>query len=88
MKLKFNSVFLFITLVMFTSCLNENHNPDHPHNTSFYIDYRSLKGASDGIAVIRHRILETSAAGLNWVLVYYRIIFIIILMQKKCLQQL
>ncbi|WP_313000474.1 YncE family protein [Chryseobacterium gleum] len=52
MKLKFNSVFLFITLAIFTSCLNENHNPDHPHNTSFYIDYRSLKGASDGMAVI------------------------------------
>ncbi|MEF9480672.1 hypothetical protein OWR28_26010 [Chryseobacterium sp. 1B4] len=52
MKLKFKSVFLFLNLVIFTSCLNENHNPDHPHNTSFYIDYRSLKGSSDGIAVI------------------------------------
>jgi len=51
MKLNFNRVLLFVTLVILTSCLNE-HDPDHSHDSSFYIDYRSLKGLSDGIAVI------------------------------------
>lgn len=52
MKLKLNSVLLCITLVILVSCQNDNHYPDHPHDSSFYIDYRSLKGLPDGIAVI------------------------------------
>lgn len=51
MKLKFNLLSLII-LTIFSNCQNDNHNPDLPHDTSFYIDYRSLKGLSDGIAVI------------------------------------
>ncbi|PWN59922.1 YncE family protein [Chryseobacterium viscerum] len=52
MKLKFNTAILFVTLVIFTTCHDDNHNSDHPHDSSFYIDYRSLKGLPDGIAVI------------------------------------
>ncbi|MEG0926111.1 MULTISPECIES: hypothetical protein [Chryseobacterium] len=52
MKLKFNKVPLFIILILFTNCQNDNHNVDQSHNSSFYIDYRSLNGLSDGIAVI------------------------------------
>ncbi len=51
MKLKFNLLSLII-LTIFSNCQNDNHNSDLPHDTSFYIDYRSLKGLSDGIAVI------------------------------------
>ncbi|WFB67656.1 hypothetical protein [Chryseobacterium sp. WX] len=52
MKLSLNSVLVCITLVILVSCQNDNHYPDHPHDSSFYIDYRSLKGLPDGIAVI------------------------------------
>lgn len=52
MKLKFNTVLLFAILAMFTNCQNDNHNGEQPHDSSFYIDYRSLNGLSDGIAVI------------------------------------
>ncbi|MCJ7935347.1 MAG: selenium-binding family protein [Chryseobacterium sp.] len=52
MKLKFNTVLLFIILILFTNCHNDNHNSEHSHDSSFYIDYRSLKGLPDGIAVI------------------------------------
>lgn len=51
MKLKFNPLSLIVLLV-FSNCQNDNHNSDLPHDTSFYIDYRSLKGLPDGIAVI------------------------------------
>ncbi|WP_223558690.1 hypothetical protein [Chryseobacterium lathyri] len=51
MKFKFNLLSLII-LITFSNCQNDNHNQDLPHDTSFYIDYRSLKGLSDGIAVI------------------------------------
>ncbi|UWX62462.1 hypothetical protein N0B40_09230 [Chryseobacterium oranimense] len=51
MKFKFNLLSLII-LLTFSNCQNDNHNQDLPHDTSFYIDYRSLKGLSDGIAVI------------------------------------
>jgi len=51
MKLKFNLLSL-IVLTIFYNCQNDNHNVDLPHDTSFYIDYRSLKGLPDGIAVI------------------------------------
>ncbi|MCT2406628.1 hypothetical protein NZD88_03540 [Chryseobacterium antibioticum] len=51
MKLKFNLISLII-LITFSNCQNDNHNSDLPHDSSFYIDYRSLKGLSDGIAVI------------------------------------
>lgn len=51
MKLKFNLLSLII-LLTFSNCQNDNHNQDLPHDTSFYIDYRSLKGLPDGIAVI------------------------------------
>ncbi|MGU3373932.1 YncE family protein [Chryseobacterium sp. M5A1_1a] len=51
MKLKFNTILLFAISAIFTSCHNDNHT-DHPHDSSFYIDYRSLNGLSDGIAVI------------------------------------
>jgi len=51
MKLKFNLVSLII-LITFSNCQNDNHNSDLPHDSSFYIDYRSLKGLPDGIAVI------------------------------------
>lgn len=52
MKLKFNAITLFVILLVFTTCQNDNHNSNHPHDSSFYIDYRSLKGLPDGIAVI------------------------------------
>lgn len=51
MKLKFNPLPLVI-LLAFSNCQNDNHNSDLPHDSSFYIDYRSLKGLPDGIAVI------------------------------------
>lgn len=51
MKLKFNLLSLVI-LIAFSNCQNDNHNSDLPHDSSFYIDYRSLKGLPDGIAVI------------------------------------
>ncbi|SHF50285.1 hypothetical protein [Chryseobacterium sp. OV279] len=51
MKLKFNLLSLVILLV-FSNCQNDNHNPDLPHDSTFYIDYRSLKGLPDGVAVI------------------------------------
>ncbi|MBP2615994.1 YncE family protein [Chryseobacterium jejuense] len=52
MKLKFNQVPLFIIILMiFSNCQHENH-PEIPHDTAFFIDYRSLTGQSDGIAVI------------------------------------
>lgn len=52
MKLKINAITLSIILLIFTNCQNDNHNSNHPHDSSFYIDYRSLKGLLDGIAVI------------------------------------
>ncbi|WP_160136787.1 YncE family protein [Chryseobacterium sp. c4a] len=52
MKLKFNKVPLLIIILMITAnCQHDNH-PEIPHDTAFYIDYRSLTGQSDGIAVI------------------------------------
>jgi DNA-binding beta-propeller fold protein YncE len=51
MKFKFNLLSLII-LITFSNCQNDNHNSDLPHDSSFYIDYRSLKGLPDGIAVI------------------------------------
>ncbi|SFN27328.1 hypothetical protein SAMN05421594_1982 [Chryseobacterium oleae] len=51
MKLKFNPL-SFVILLAFSNCQNDNHNPDLPHDSTFYIDYRSLKGLPDGIAVI------------------------------------
>lgn len=52
MKLKFNQVPLFIIILMiFSHCQHDNH-PEIPHDTAFYIDYRSLTGQPDGIAVI------------------------------------
>jgi hypothetical protein len=51
MKFKFNLLSLII-LITFSNCQNDNHNLDLPHDSSFYIDYRSLKGLPDGIAVI------------------------------------
>ncbi|GEN70210.1 hypothetical protein [Chryseobacterium lathyri] len=51
MKFKFNLLSLII-LITFSNCQNDNHNQDLPHDSSFYIDYRSLKGLPDGIAVI------------------------------------
>ncbi|MEI3791888.1 MULTISPECIES: hypothetical protein [unclassified Chryseobacterium] len=52
MKFKFNLLSLIIILITFSNCQNDNHNSDLPHDSSFYIDYRSLKGLPDGIAVI------------------------------------
>lgn len=52
MKIKLNTVLLFAVLLIFTNCENDNHNPNLPHDSSFYIDYRSLNGLPDGIAVI------------------------------------
>ncbi|WP_126654177.1 YncE family protein [Chryseobacterium aureum] len=52
MKIKLNSVVLLVFLAVSAGCLNDHHNQDHPHDSSFYIDYRSLKGLPDGIAVI------------------------------------
>ncbi|PKF73288.1 hypothetical protein [Chryseobacterium sp. PMSZPI] len=51
MKLKFNPVLLLGLLFPFSNCQNDNHS-EIPHDTAFYIDYRSLDGKSDGIAVI------------------------------------
>ncbi|MCT2560791.1 hypothetical protein [Chryseobacterium herbae] len=51
MKLKFIPL-SFVILLAFSNCQNDNHNPDLPHDSSFYIDYRSLKGLQDGVAVI------------------------------------
>lgn len=52
MKLKFNLFPLFIIILMiFSNCQNDNH-PEIPHDTAFFIDYRSLTGQPDGIAVI------------------------------------
>lgn len=52
MKLKFNKVPLLIIVLMITChCQHENHS-EIPHDTAFYIDYRSVSGQSDGIAVI------------------------------------
>jgi hypothetical protein len=51
-EIKFNKVPLFISiLIIFSNCQNDNH-PEIPHDTAFYIDYRSLTGQPDGIAVI------------------------------------
>ncbi|AZA79968.1 hypothetical protein EG347_22010 [Chryseobacterium sp. G0186] len=52
MRLKFKSIVPFIILVMFSNCHNDNHNTEHSFDSSFYIDYRSLNGLPDGIAVI------------------------------------
>ncbi|PWN69128.1 hypothetical protein C1631_013775 [Chryseobacterium phosphatilyticum] len=52
MKLNLNKVVLFIVLIIFINCHDDNHNSDHPHDSLFYIDYRSLHGAPDGIAII------------------------------------
>lgn len=52
MKLKFNPIFLLVILFPLFNCQNDNHNSELPHDTAFYIDYRSLTGQSDGIAVI------------------------------------
>jgi hypothetical protein len=52
MKLGFNLLPFIIVLITFSNCQNDNHNSDLPHDSSFYIDYRSLKGLPDGIAVI------------------------------------
>jgi len=52
MNLKFSPLYFIIILMAFSNCQNDNHNSDLPHDTSFYIDYRSLKGSPDGIAVI------------------------------------
>jgi len=52
MKLKFNPFSLIIILITFCSCQNDDHNSELPHDTAFYIDYRSLNGLPDGIAVI------------------------------------
>ncbi|MGE8528665.1 YncE family protein [Chryseobacterium rhizosphaerae] len=52
MKLQFNVAILFVILITFTNCHNDHHSPDLPHDSLFYIDYRSLQGLPDGIAVI------------------------------------
>jgi hypothetical protein len=52
MKLKFSPLSLVIILITLCNCQNDDHNSELPHDTSFYIDYRSLKGLPDGIAVI------------------------------------
>ncbi|UKB85355.1 hypothetical protein LF887_06940 [Chryseobacterium sp. MEBOG06] len=55
MKFKFRSVLLFpLILIVLNNCQHQddNHDSDHPSESSFYIDYRSLKGSPDGIAVI------------------------------------
>jgi DNA-binding beta-propeller fold protein YncE len=52
MKLKFNVALLFVILITLTNCHNDNHSPDLPHDSLFYIDYRSLQGLPDGLAVI------------------------------------
>lgn len=38
-------------MFLFSHCQNDNHT-EIPHDTAFYIDYRSLNGKPDGIAVI------------------------------------
>lgn len=53
MKLKFTSVALWVTLILFINCHNDNHGSEHySHDSSFLIDYRSLNGLPDGIAII------------------------------------
>lgn len=52
MKLKFNPLSLIIIFITFCNCQNDDHNSELPHDTAFYIDYRSLNGLPDGIAVI------------------------------------
>ncbi|GEN65554.1 hypothetical protein DRF57_05475 [Chryseobacterium rhizosphaerae] len=52
MKLQFNVALLFVILITLTNCHNDNHSPDLPHDSLFYIDYRSLQGLPDGLAVI------------------------------------
>lgn len=55
MKFKFKSVLVVpLILIVFNNCQHQddNHDSDHPSESSFYIDYRSLKGLPDGIAVI------------------------------------
>lgn len=53
MKLKFNTLTLFVILILFTNCHNDNHGSEHyTHDSSFFIDYRSLNGLPDGIAII------------------------------------
>ncbi|WP_284461672.1 hypothetical protein [Chryseobacterium sp.] len=52
MKLQFNVALLFVILITLTNCHNDNHSPDLSHDSLFYIDYRSLQGLPDGIAVI------------------------------------
>lgn len=51
MKLKINPAFFLVVLFLFSHCQNDNH-AEIPHDTAFYIDYRSLNGKPDGIAVI------------------------------------
>lgn len=51
LQLKPTLLFIFI-LIVFTNCQNDNHEPKHAHDSSFYIDYRSLEGLPDGMAVI------------------------------------
>ncbi|HCN52127.1 MAG TPA: hypothetical protein DIT10_24110 [Chryseobacterium sp.] len=51
MKLKINPAFFLVVLFLFSHCQNDNHT-EIPHDTAFYIDYRSLNGKPDGIAVI------------------------------------
>ncbi|KFF09984.1 hypothetical protein IW15_21765 [Chryseobacterium soli] len=52
MKLKFSPLSLLIILITLCNCQNDDHNSELPHDTAFYIDYRSLNGLPDGIAVI------------------------------------
>lgn len=52
MKLKFSPLSLLIILITLCNCQNDDHNSELPHDTAFYIDYRSLNGSPDGIAVI------------------------------------
>ncbi|WP_312299752.1 hypothetical protein [Chryseobacterium sp.] len=53
MKTKFKPFILIIAaFAILTDCQNESENHTNPYNTSFFIDYRSLNGAPDGMAVI------------------------------------
>jgi hypothetical protein len=56
MKLKFSPlsliIIIIIILITLCNCQNDDHNSELPHDTAFYIDYRSLNGLPDGIAVI------------------------------------
>ncbi|MFP3598060.1 YncE family protein [Chryseobacterium sp. SIMBA_029] len=52
MKLKFSPLSLIFILITLCNCQNDDHNSELPHDTAFYIDYRSLNGLPDGIAVI------------------------------------